>query len=120
MRKFSPHFKADMDDHKLIFQQLTSTKKLERDRGLLDLQKHLETIDPETYIALTDFIVERSESSVGFALLSHDDSSGLNIDDEHKSEPITAMETDSLSSHWECNHALLTVFKVSEFQCWVS
>ena len=110
MRKFSPHFKADMDDHKLIFQQLTSTKKLERDRGLLDLQKHLETIDPETYIALTDFIVERSESSVGFALLSHDDSSGLNIDDEHKSEPI--LQWKRILSHLPGNAIMLCLLSL--------
>lgn len=98
-----------MDDHKIIFHQMMSIKKLDRDRGLLELQRHLETIDPDTYMALTAFVVEKSKSST-CELLGQSD--GVNEADQQKSETNNSMDTDSAPSHWEYYHAVLSAFKV--------
>lgn len=93
-----------MDDHKLLFQQMMSRKKLERDRGVLEIQRHLETIDPDTFIALTEFIVVQASSGHS----SFEDLCMANISDSQKDD----METDTTKIPWEFIHATLTAFKV--------
>ena len=76
-----------------LWEQLISSKKLERDRGLVALQRMLESMDPEDFAGLASFVVNQSKNS----------------SDGEKAVPE---EIGNFRTFWEQQHAVLSAYAV--------
>ena len=75
-----------------LWEQLISSKKLERDRGLVALQRMLESMDPEDFAGLASFVVNQSKNSDG--------------------EKAMPEEIGNFRTFWEQQHAVLSAYAV--------
>lgn len=108
-----------MDGFSPIWDQMTSNKKLERDRGLINFQRFLDSVDPDIFTELTQLvdvkknISRENQNNLNIIIIQKNEDNDKHDIPECPDQSGHSSVSDESVTAWEFTHAVLATLKVT-------
>ncbi|XP_067941524.1 uncharacterized protein [Watersipora subatra] len=97
-----------MEAYKAVWEQLTSGKKLERDKGNIGLQRLMEALDPNDLTELINFVTVEATALA----------TPQSVAEKRNCVPADYRQESQIIVEWEFHHAVLSAFKLLVMHPW--